>query len=254
MKKRNVIALGILALVVLILLAYQTPIMEQARGLAWNAWVHSIGRLFDIDPTDSSNSVQDQLRALQIENIRLHTELRDYTRLKTQLGTPSFASLRSIPSAIVGRPIDTFQSQFIINKGIQDGITLGAPAVIGGSTLVGTVTHITTSSATIQSLYHPDSEFTAEVRSEDEEVPPARGLLTSKYYTTLQVTKIPRDIPITEGQQAVTTSHDEHIPAGLFLGTVEAVGANEHAAYQDITLSVPYDVDTIDAVQILVLP
>ncbi|MGH7927944.1 MAG: hypothetical protein ACREQV_09135, partial [Candidatus Binatia bacterium] len=133
MSTRNLVAISLLLAFAALLAFFQTPIMERWRTAAWSGVVRGIGFVFGAGIPGDENSLRDQLATLQAENLRLKAELRDYSRLRTQLGTPSYGSLRTIPAAVVGRPIDTFHSQYIINKGISSGVVINAPVVLNGS-------------------------------------------------------------------------------------------------------------------------
>lgn len=254
MKKRNIIALSILLVILLTIAFFQTPIMDSIRGKVWNTVVKTSARITGLGAENLETTVSTQLEELRTENIRLKSQLADYERLKTQLGTPSFDSLRTIPAAIVGRPIDTFQSKVVINKGVQDGVVVGAPVVVFGSTLLGFVQEVEENSAMVNSLYIPTTHLTVETLPPNEETAPARGLLKSQFYTTLKLTTVPRDMVLQEGLSVVTVSKDSFIPHGLLVGTVGRISSPEHEAYQEATIRVPYNIDTIDAVTVLVSP
>ena len=253
MKKRNIIALSLLLTLLLFLAFLQTPLMEQFRIRAWEGTVALAGRMFGFNDGDGNETVTKELASLRAENIRLQAELQDYRRLRAQLGSPSFADLRPIPAVVVSRPIDAFHSEFIINKGIRQGISVNSPVVVQGSVLVGFIKEVTEQTATIQLLLHPAAQLTAETVPADEETPIARGLLRSRYYTSLHLTTVPRDVPLTVNQRLVTASKD-NVPYGLVVGTIAEVSSPEHEAYQEARIALPYDPDSLDVVSVLAAP
>jgi cell shape-determining protein MreC len=254
MKQRNIIALSIFTLLVLSFAFLQTPLMTKARQRAWTTWVSITAKLFNLDPIDANQTVIEQLQQLQTANISLRAQLQDYHRLRQQLGTPTLPSLRTIEAAVIGRPLDTFQSQFVINRGLADGVVLKAPVITGGTVLVGFVSEAHSRTAVIQSLLHPSTSITVETVPSDQDTPVARGLLQSRSYTSLAVTTVPQDIPLLVGQPVVTVAKDTTIPFGLIVGTVTAISSEEHEAYQEALLAYPYDLDQVDAVQVIVAP
>lgn len=254
MKKRNAIALGILVMVVLVLAFFQTPLMARARALAWDVWTSSVGRVFQFGILHPPDTVYDEIENLRSENTRLKAELKDYVRIRRQLGTPPVDSLRTVPAAVVSRPIDTWHTRYVINKGIEDGVVLRAPVTVNESTLVGFVQEIHEKSAVIELLLSPATSLTVETVVAQDEVPPARGLLESRQYTALFLTTVPRDVPLQTGQAVVTTTKDTGLPYGLVIGTITEVISQENEAYQEAQISLNYDPDHIDAVQILVAP
>ncbi len=253
MKRRNVIALGILAAILLGFGFFATPLMRHARGFVWGTWVRWNAKVFGISGIEISDSALDALTATGMENIRLKAELGDYTRLKEQLGSPTFDSLSTIPAHVIARPIDTLNSSYIINKGIADGVPNGAPVLVQGSVLIGFIQELSEHSAIVQTVFHPSTSVTVETIPDSEEKV-AQGLLKSKYQTSLSMETIPRDAPIAVGQKIVTSSNGTNIPYGMILGSVTSLASPEHEAYQSAVIDVPYNSDHINAVRILVVP
>lgn len=252
MKAGNRVALIILAASVLMLLFLQTPLMSRIRGLAWDTLTVSTGKVFRVGTLTLDKDVGEQLQRLQAENISLKSKLSEYERLQAQLSMPTISSRRGIPAAVRGRPLDPFQQRYVLSKGIRDGVVLGSP-VVSSSTFIGFIVDVSERSATMELLFAPTTSLTAEVVPEDPDLPPVKGLLTGRHYTSLLLSTIPRDVKITSGQ-AVVTSGDEKVPAGLFIGKLSEVVNKENEPYQTAQVLTSYVPSAIEAVTILVLP
>ncbi len=252
MKAGNRAALIILAVAVLVLLFLQTPLMRGVRGSAWNALTVSTGRVFRVGSLTLTKDVDEQLQRLQAENISLKSQLKEYERLKSQLSVPTLSSLRSIPAAVVGRPLDPFQNRYVLSKGIRDGVVLGSP-VVSSSTFLGFIVDVTERTSTMELLFTPTTSLTAEVVPEDPDLPPVKGLLTGHHYTSVLLSTIPRDVKISPGQ-AVVTSANEFVPQGLFIGKVGEVVNKENEPYQTAQVLTSYTPSALEAVTILVEP
>ncbi|MEX1111933.1 MAG: rod shape-determining protein MreC [Candidatus Andersenbacteria bacterium] len=253
MQTRSIVALIILAVVLLGFAFLQTPIMRSIRDAAWTVATVTVARIGGtrIYPEEA---VYTQLNELRAENVRLKSQLQEYARLQAQLGSPAFESYQGVAARVIARPLNTFQSQLVINKGIRDGITINAPAVINGSVLVGLVSEVGERSAVITSLLHPQTSLTVETIPQDSDDPAGRGLLESRNFTSLHMTTVPRDLPLQDGQAVVTTSQDTAIPGGLMLGSLTNIHNQEHEAYQQARVALPYDLDRVDTVTVLVAP
>jgi cell shape-determining protein MreC len=249
MIKRSKRALLVLALLVGIALALQTPLLRHARSFVWRTWVNSVARLTNLGPLELENSLQDELIRLQAENIRLRAEKHDYERVRQQLGAPALSTFRAIPALTATRPVDIFRTHFVLNRGAADGITLGAPVISEGSILLGFVVELQDHTAVAELLLHPATSVPAEVATE----PNARGLVLGRTYTSLALTVIPRDAAIAPGHP-VTTIAQEHIPPGLLIGTIAEVRSEENEAYQEAYLKLPYDPENLGAVSVIVPP
>ncbi|MDA1169276.1 MAG: rod shape-determining protein MreC [bacterium] len=254
MKKYTIIAITFLGVLVLSLGFFATPVMKHARGLAWDTLTIATARVFGIKRISISDADIDTIYKLTKDNVRLSAELTDYRRLKDQLGTPAFDSLRKIPAAIVSRPLDTLSSKYIINKGISDGVMEGAPVVIMGSVLIGFTKELSAHTSVVETLFSRNTSVTVETVSRDEETSTARGLLQSKFQTSLEMNTIPRDANITVGQQVVTSNKEVMIPYGMIIGSIASLEKPENAAYQSAVVEVPYNIDSLDAAVVLVAP
>ena len=253
MKQREKVLLVIGAALVGGLLLMQTPLLQQARAATWQVVVAVTGKTFRVGLLDVPRNVTDQLNELRAENVRLQAELVDYRRLRAQLDVPAASEYRQIPAAIVGRPVDTFRSQYVINKGADDGVILGAPAITQSSTLVGVVSELSASTAVVQLLFHPETNLTAEViRPEGAEGPLPRGLVVGERYTSLVLTTVPRDVKLESNMPVVTVADEQEIPYGLMIGSVGKVLTSESDAYQEASLKLSFDPDGLDALTILV--
>lgn len=252
--KRSRITLIVLGVIIIVLAFFQTPLMHTSRRFVWATWTRAIAKVFKIEDAYTDMSIQNRLQDLVSENTHLKAELSDYQRLRAELGTDTVESLRPVKAAVVGRPIDTLQSELVISQGIENGVAIGDPVVIHGSTLIGFISETQQHSAVVQTLFHPNTYVTVEVVNEDEEAPPAKGLLQSKSYAALYITTIPRDIPIQEGQSVVTVNEDVKTPPGLVIGKVTSIESEEHDAYQSARITLDYDIDTIRAVTVLAQP
>lgn len=245
-SRRALIFFGILVVLLGIL---QTPLLHRVRGGAWNTWAAVVNHLFHFKDLTVTDTVTTQLQQLQAENIRLKSQLREYKQLKDQIGLPTFESFRTIPAALVGRPVDTFRTELVLNRGTADGVTNGSPVVIYGSTLLGFITDVHEHTAVLQLLLHPSTSLPAQVAIDTA----PQGLLIGQRYTSLALTTIPRDTKLTPGDDVVTVGSDT-LPNGLRIGTIASVHNEQNEAYQQAILTLPYDPSAIRAVTILVLP
>lgn len=254
MKKHTIAAISILVLIVLGFGFFATPLMRNARATTWNTIVLGIARIFGIDKTDISDADIDTIQKLTKDNIRLTAELSDYRDLQKQLGTPAFDSMKKIPAAIISRPIDALTSQYIINKGIADGVPDGAPVIVMGSVLVGFTKGLSSHTSTVETLFSRNTSVTVETVPIDEGSSSARGLLQSKFQTSLEMNTIPRDASVSVGQNVVTSHKEITIPYGMVIGTIASLEKPENAAYQMAVIDAPYTVDELDAVVVLAAP
>lgn len=230
----------------------QTPILKRVRGWAWDVWVHSIGKVFQIGNLEVKEDLQTQLETLRSDNARLTSEVRRYQRLEKQLGSGSFSGFRIIPALVSARPIDTFSSKYILDKGTAEGVVQGAPVVAYSSTLIGFISELSTHSSTVTLLLDPSTALPAEVFGDEPTDSPTRGLAQGSYFTNVIISTVPRDQKLSTGMRVVTVAQSGVVPAGLVLGNVGRIFSTEHDAYQSASLNLSYDPGSLEAVAVLI--
>ncbi|MEK7556626.1 MAG: rod shape-determining protein MreC, partial [Patescibacteria group bacterium] len=245
MRLRGKILVGILAILIAGLAALQAPVLTRVRGLAWDGWVGSTGYLFSAGETEVSPDVLSQLGELRAENVRLSATLMRFQRLERQLGEITLRNFTAIPALVGSQTSDTFRSQYFLNRGALDGVTLHAPVVTQGSVLVGTVAELSPRSSVVQLLLHPATSIPVEVVLPDEEKGITRGLVQGQSYTGILLTTVPRDKELSTGAAVVTSAHEDGFPYGLTVGTVAKIQSTERDAYQSASLDLPYDPDAL---------
>jgi cell shape-determining protein MreC len=250
MRLGNRVALIILGVIILGLLFLQTPLMRTIRGQAWETLT---ARFFRIGTLAVSSDTQHQLEQLQAENISLKSQLAEYERLKAQLGSPTVNTLRIIPAAVIGQPVGLFQERYVVTKGIRDGVAIGSPVLLSGTTLIGFVVDVTPETATVELLFVPSTNLTVSIVPEDPDIPVTKGLLTGVHYTSLLLSTIPRSVPLKDGLSVVTAA-GEKLPAGLFIGSLSHITNKENEPYQTAQVTTTYNPHEIEAVTILALP
>ncbi|MCE9643554.1 MAG: hypothetical protein K8Q97_04585 [Candidatus Andersenbacteria bacterium] len=251
MKRRNKLVFGILAIILIAILASFTPIAQHVRNRTWDQIVLTATTVFRFHDNGGSQSLEEKNKQLTLENTRLASELIDYDRLRSQLKAPSFDGMQAISAHVISRPIDTLQSEYVINKGIEEGIGSDEAVVVNGSALVGFVSQVSLHSAVIQTVLHPKTSVTAETVVTDSGATPARGLVTSQFQTSIHMGTIPRDATLSVGQNVVTTSNGSQIPYGIVIGSISSISKPENEAYQQAVIQLPYNPDAIEAVTVL---
>ena len=250
MTKRSKYALSVLAGFIIILLLLQTPLMGAVRDKVWNAWATTFARWFSIGPLIVENNVAEQLRDLQAENVRLKAESVDYRRIRQQISSPAYDDFEQVASETIGHPLnDIWRSQYVVNRGADDGLVLGAPGVIYGSTLVGFVVELHKETAVLQLVFHPLTSLQAEVIAHEDI---GRGLVKGRFYTGVELVTVPRDVALQSGQDVVTVAQDSVVPFGLQIGKIGTIKETQQEPYQQAQLIVPYRASSIRAVTFLV--
>lgn len=252
MISRAKILKTILIVIILALLVFQAPFLTQARHWTWDWWVAFLAKIGDVGAITVRPDVMGQLQELRSENTRLTAEVKRYQRVQRQLGQSSYHSFRALSAEVAGRPHDTFGAQYFLDRGAADGVTLHAPVVLYGSTLVGFVSELSEHSSVLQMLFHPQTTLPAEVLTGEDEKDPIRGLIQGQHFTSVALTSIPRDQNISPGMVVVTSAQEGLVPYGLVIGSIDTLRGKEQDAYQSASLQLPYLTASLEAVHVLV--
>lgn len=204
------------------------PAQRWTYGLASGirAWVLSLGELRSIraDNNRLKETVADyeQLR-VQLEEYRAENE-----RLKALLEFKTQAAYPTVAARVIARNPDSWFSQIIIDKGRRAGLSQDMP-VITPSGLVGKITKVTETTATVLLLLDPESGAGGLVeRTRDTGVvlgqAGATGNLRIKFFS--------RDAKIEVGDDIVSSGLGGVFPAGLPIGRVAQVEPAEFGLVQ----------------------
>src|SRR3990167_7049440 len=105
-ERQNKIAIAILVLVVVFLLALQTPLLRKARDRLWQGGIGTIGTWFRGGSLAVDEAVDRKLAELTAENVRLKAELRDLNEVRRQIGSAGFEDYEKIAVRIAPMPLD----------------------------------------------------------------------------------------------------------------------------------------------------
>lgn len=251
MGKRGKVFVGLLGILVAVLLIFQTPVLARARGLAWDAWVSTVGRLADVGELRVEPDVLTQLQTLRSENTRLTADLRRFQRLEKQLGSSILEGFQHIPARVAARAADTFASEYVLNRGADDGVISGAPVTVYGSTLIGFVSDLSAHSSVVTLLVSPATALPVEISGDEASDVPVRGLAQGNHFTSVILGTVPRDQKLISGMQVVTVGEEEMVPHGLVIGRVGEILHTEQDVYQSALITLPYDPGALEAVTII---
>jgi rod shape-determining protein MreC len=181
------------------------------------------------------------------ENTRLKTELsqlrreqqawqeafRENEKLRALLALKA-QEHRSVTAArVIARGTDQWSNTFILDKGMNDGITKDMIAVTDRG-LVGKIADVSPSFAYL--LLVTDINFSAAARLQESRT---EGVLSGTGFRTCQLKYIPYDEDVKQGAVVVTSGLDSLFPAGIPLGYISKVSKRESGIFQHIEV-VPF--------------
>jgi|GEM_PF-5068106 len=182
--------------------------------------------------------------ALTVENRQLVAELalqadvaHENDLLRTELSLPAAThEKRAVAAFIVGRSRTGPFGTYLLNRGTQDGIASGQ-AVLSQETLVGRITEVYEMTSVLTPITNVNSSIPV-VFVESRGIGILRGGVRG-----LAVEEVSRDVQVLPGEAVVTSELGSITPAGILVGTVEAVSGNPADVFQAVTIrsNVPFN-------------
>ncbi len=177
------------------------------------------------------------LSELELENAGLRQQLAQMTeyeqenaRLEELLDLTSAYGMRGKAARVIGRSTDSWNDTITIDKGATDGERLDMP-VTCGTGVVGQVTSVAATSATVRLISDPQSGISAMLQSSR-----ASGIVSGSVDGTLRLQYVDSSVSVTVGELVVTSGLGGVYPKGLPLGTVTSVTTNPSDLYHEITI------------------
>lgn len=214
-----------------------------------------LGRAQDssVDSTQLEESLRRALvRAAQVAHLEEeNVELRAALKLRERLGGNTLAA------QVIGRIGEPMTKIFLLDRGEEDGVQVGAAVVISDGVLVGRVASVTGHTSTALLTTDHQSEIAARI----ENATKPTGVVVGQRGQGMRMEWIPRDVTIEKGELVVTAENSEMgndtkggkgIPDGLVIGQIrERVAPAGAAIFQAALLDPPFRADRINVVTVL---
>jgi len=117
----------------------------------------------------------------------------------------------------------------LIDRGTEDGVNIGQPAIIENGVLVGKVIATTRATATVSSLTDPLTSTAAAVLNKDRTVGITRGLSGS----LIRLQFVPHNEKLNINDLLVTSGLESDVPSGLLIGTINSVKSDKAEPFQE---------------------
>ncbi|OGL98183.1 hypothetical protein A2304_03670 [Candidatus Uhrbacteria bacterium RIFOXYB2_FULL_57_15] len=179
----------------------------------------------------------------ELERLRIENE-----ELRAEIGFVSRSHVRTLTAAIVSRSVGPEASAFVIDRGSDDGVEIGDPAVTGNGVLVGKVVAVTATSATVRVVSDRDSATAIALLNGTRTIGIAQGISGA----LLALHYIPQDERVAVNDIVVTSGLEDNIPSGLIVGIVNTVTGDPTAPFQEAVIEPLGDVRRIYTVSVIV--
>lgn len=159
-----------------------------------------------------------------VEFARLQDENAELQEL---LGYKEMDNRPTVTAKIVARSLKEETSKVVIDKGNDEGITVGSIVVVGQGVVFGTVTSVDAHTSVVSLLASTESKIPASILGKKKTI----GLLEGREGAVLSLQFVPREADVARGDVVATSGLEGQIPEGLLLGTVTEVIDMESAPF-----------------------
>ena len=183
-----------------------------------------------VDGFINFSNVKKENEELTAKNAELENKLIEYERMKdenTRLRemfdySQNNANYDYLGCNIIGYSGGNISNGYIIDKGTKDGVEKDM-VVITPAGLVGKVTKASSSFAIVQTILNENIAVAAMVESTDETTGILQGITDSKNKNLTELSNIPIESAIKEGDKILTSGLGEMYPKEIRIGEVISV-------------------------------
>lgn len=205
------------------------------------------------EPNAEAEALRQRLATLEAENAQLreaNVRLQENeTELQILAGLLEYA--RSQPenkyltANLIGRDPSPFLSYLIFDRGSNSGVTRGMP-VVTGSGLVGRVVEVTNNACKVLPITDPSSAVNARLQKSR-----ASGVIVGQLGGGLEMQFITQQAKIEPGEVVLTSGLGGAYPAGIVIGSVNAVEQLNYEVQQKAEIVPAVDYTRLEIVLII---
>jgi rod shape-determining protein MreC len=213
---------------------------------AWSGWTGND----DMDELVAENQrLRDQLDSVEADQVRNTDAVQQLAELTRTLELPWAADISAVTAQVTSGPQSNFSHAIQINKGSDDGVAVGMPAVTGGG-LVGRVSQVSDGRATVELVSDP--EFRVGVRlAETGALGTARG--QGRGEPLVVDASIEPGTDVAAGAGVVTSGVDRSTyPDAIPVGKVRTTREGAGGLSLELIVDPLVDVDRLSYVSILI--
>ena len=187
---------------------------------------------------NANNTVNEALvKSLRDENL----ELREILKFKEK------STVTTTLARVIGKNIEQTDQAMIIDRGLDDGVSVGQPVIVGEGIIIGKITEAENDTAIIRLINDSQSKIAGTVLDTDKSL----GVVEGGYGLSVKMNFIPRNETIKVGDIVVTSGLESGIPRGLVIGTVTAIENETYQPFQAALLTPGVELDKLSIVAVL---
>lgn len=203
-----------------------------------------------VDLLEKIKELESENNNLLLENSRLKSAEEENEILRGYLVFKKESGFSFVPANIISRQnINSGRSggNIIINRGDEDGLKIGAPAIGGEGAIIGKVVSLGRKTAEICLITDKECKLAAAMQNKNG----TAGIVSGEFGLTIKMGFIPQSEEIKIGDTVITSGLEENIPRGLVVGRVSEIKKESNELWQSAVVEPLVDVDDLIIVSVL---
>lgn len=260
-QERNTYALGIASVALFIGVLHITGILNPVEDLLRKASYPIISPFSGIISSINQNiTTAANLRKILEENkqqeekiFRLEAEIAKLKELKNengilrnQLGFTKESGIKTTPANVMSVNPTNFVKTIVVDAGKNNGIKIGSAVVNDAGLLLGKVIELNDETSTV--LLLTDSNSSVVGITQDSR---ATGTVKGNRGLALEVTALPQEVEVKDGERMVTAGVEEGIPKGILIGQISDLVENDNQLFKEAKVNSEVNFKNIEVVFIV---
>jgi rod shape-determining protein MreC len=204
----------------------------------------------------SKLELSEEVRLLQQENNSLIVQTARLERLENENETLrkmlAFKNdeLNSVVMAdVVGKNYSILDKSFILSKGSNQNVQIGAPVIIDTGALVGIISQVNPYTSKVILTTDDDSAVLATIVGSNYSI---TGIAQGSTEARLQLNLIPKNVSLVPQQKIMTNGLQDRIPEGLYIGEISSIEQDENKIFNSALIEPPYSLENLSVVGIVI--
>jgi rod shape-determining protein MreC len=174
-----------------------------------------------------------QLEQFKLENSKLRTLAAENAALKSALNFKEKELGQTILARVIAESSDITNRGLIIDRGAEDGLKSGQPAIVDDGIIIGKIKSVRKNSAVVLLLTDSTSRLAVAIQGGGDIL----GLLEGDRGLSMGISLIPQNEQVSLGDMVITSGIEAEIRRGLIIGTIERVEKDEQKPFQTATVT-----------------
>jgi len=199
------------------------------------------------DLITQNNELNTRLTALALEQAELNSLRQENESLKILLGYIEKEQYEYVTTQAVSRINKLREDKIIIDKGSNEGITVGNPVIIEDGIIIGKISEVSLQFSTVSLLTDWGNQLASTIQNTDKTI----GLIEGGAGGLLEMNYIPQDNEIHTNDIVITSGLEESIPRGLIVGLINDVVKDENQPFQQAVVEPLADLQHITIMTVI---